>query len=168
MPTLTLNALNSLPCVTFAGSQALVSGVSLTLAQPISFGAASKRTGNFTTNANIIGDSGGNVTPFYANATNSVKLWAGSNSASVTVSDSVFHGLQFLASSTSSIINVDGTDTSVSTSTNGFSAASVEFGYTSLIATMCEGWFYGTALTSGNRTSLFNNMNGSSGYNGGL
>lgn len=52
-PTLTLNCLNSMPCLTFAGSHWLANAAAPTVAQPFAISFTAKRTANFSTSQYI-------------------------------------------------------------------------------------------------------------------
>jgi hypothetical protein len=70
----------------------------------------SVRTGSFTTEQYIASDSGINNIIEYK-AANTVQMYAGSAFKAATASDSSFHALQAILSGTSSVFDVDGTDT---------------------------------------------------------
>lgn len=170
MPALAFSALNSLPCVTF-NQKALTSTHALTLAQPVTLTLAMKRT--TVAVANIFGDTGGSITIFQPNSANVVQLFAGSNSSTVSMSDNAYHGLQVIANGASSTINVGGSGTGISAGTNGWSNTDVDLGYLTsfgggLIGSVCEAGIWPVGFSSGNQTTMYSNMSGSSGYNGGL
>jgi hypothetical protein len=167
MPALTFSVLNSLPCVTFAQTSGLAGTSTLTLAQPLTMPVASKRT-TAVSNDDIIGPTSRDAEGFYSSAGNAVQIFAGSSSSQVTASDGAFHGLQFVLNGASSAINVDGTSTSgLNGGTNGYGNP-VGLGLFHLTGVICEGGIWPSAFSSGNQTTMFNNMNGSNGYNGGL
>jgi len=171
MPALTFSALNSLPCLTFAtGDKLATPGIfSPSLPQPVTVTVVAKRTGNFTTEGDLVNDSGSQLNTFFDTSANAVRMYAGGTSGSFTASDNAFHGLQFVASQTAAYINVDGTANSTTVGTtafaNGVGVGGTFSGTTGLI---CEGGVYAIGFSTGQQTTMFNNMNGSSGYNGGL
>ena len=169
MPALTLSALNSLPCVTFSGSTFLTSPHSTaSITQPYSLAFVAKRTGATGSNANFFGDNSGSATVFYNNAVNQVSFWAGSQAGPLTASDNAFHGIQYSVNGGTSLGAVDGTTgTALSTSADAY-ANDTEIGFSQFIGVACEVTVWALNNSSGNQTTMFNNMNGSSGYNGGL
>lgn len=167
MPLLSLSSINSLPCMTFALGQDLTSTLTLTQAQPFSYSVVSKRTGNFTTFSDIIGDSSRSGEATYGGSADQIGIFAGS-AAIVTATDSVFHGVQFVVNNTSSAVAVGTTQTSGLTAGTQTLSNDIAIAITHLIGVVCEAGMWPVAFSGAQQTSLFNNQNSSSGYNGGL
>lgn len=111
--TLTFNCQSlTVPCVTYAGSQ--FSNESTTNSLPTTLTVVSARNSNFTTTQIMFGIQAGEFG--YQNSANTVFLFGGGSAGNVTASDSTLHAFNVLSNSTSSIINVDGTETATTTS----------------------------------------------------
>jgi hypothetical protein len=108
-PTLNLSCVNSLPCVVFsaASTQYLRSGTVTTQAVPYSASSVSMRTGAFTAFGDVQGGAGGNIIIGYANVTGEAELYLNNASLKPAAANSVWHSIQIVANSTSSI-SVDG------------------------------------------------------------
>lgn len=127
-PTLTLNCLGStLPCMTWSGSQTLLSANATNALhpQPFSVSGVGQRTGSFTSYGDILGTSGGSIQLAYNNSANTALLYAGNLSLTATAADSSFHAIQGLLNGVSSILYIDGSSTSGNP--GGTSFPSVEF-----------------------------------------
>ncbi len=124
-PLFVLNGIGSLACARIDDSFRYIPSASVlsATAQPVTASLVGKRTGRFTTSQAILGDNNTTISAFYSNAANAMKLYAGSNGAAVTVSDSAWHALQFVWNGASSDINVDGSVNTVNPGTNGLSAS---------------------------------------------
>lgn len=170
MATLTFSALNGLPCATFLAASAInyASTSSLVLAQPFSFGIVSKRTGNFAAENHIMLDTGGAPGVSYANTANGVWIFAGNLTATVTASDNAFHGLQFVVNNTSSAISVSNASTSSLNAGTGTFSNDLGISANDFTGVFCEGGLWPGAWSGGQQTTMFNNQNSSSGYNGGV
>lgn len=126
MPTLTLNALNGLPGMTFSGGAGVLTSPNITQAQPLTFTAVAK---------NISGAS----TPIEAGGAAVGMLYTGTNGASAvggatltaTAADGGFHSLQAVLNGASSAMVVDGTATSGTAGATGISVTPLRIGRTS-------------------------------------
>lgn len=115
--TLTFNCIGTLPCATATGSASysLTTGASGTT-QPYTLSAVSERTSNFTTLqvASISPLNGSTGTSIYFNSTANQALFGAPTFGSTftaTAADSNLHAFQAVANSTSSVLNVDGVET---------------------------------------------------------
>lgn len=110
MPSLTLSGIGGLPVMTFTGgSQGLKSTTSQTAqAQPIVAVTYVKRTGDFTTQADILQASQGGIQCLFASSANTAGSYSGTSVPTVSVTDSHWHSLIYLFNGTSSDIFVDG------------------------------------------------------------
>lgn len=123
-PTLTINCsgFTSQPCMTFASTQAGLNGptfITSPIAQPITFSAVMKRTSNFTTRMDTLGD--GHITMGWESTTNTAFILGGTPFGDATASNSTWHALQGLFSGASSNLTVDGSSNSITTGTTGLS-----------------------------------------------
>lgn len=171
MPALTFSAINSLPCLTMATTSQLNTATPLNAiaTQPFSMAIVAKQT---TGGSNLTMFGGGNPGTFWSTST-TVGMFAGSSVVSATATLSAFHGISFVFNNTTSSIQVDSTLTSpLSPGTNGLGIGGnhIVIGATSggMIGQLCEAGVWPVAFSSGQQTSMFSNMNGANGYNGGL
>jgi hypothetical protein len=130
-PTLTLNCINSLPCITFNGSQDLSVSAS-TMAQPVSYIGTAIRT-SVNTYAGIVGSYNGEGEEFgFCNSANKGYIYASSNVCiSGTMSDNRWHAIQAVIDGASSSFNWDGNSNTLSPGSFGAQAT----------------WYFGQGLT---------------------
>lgn len=110
----TISCLNGLPCdvFTYATSQFLVSSSFATLAQQYTFGAVAERTSNTTSYQKILAsDSGTDATLGFNDTANTVFMYGGAVVATASATDSALHTFSAVFNGSSSIMNVDGTET---------------------------------------------------------
>lgn len=125
-PQLLPNCGNALPCITGNNSATLsftrVTGLSSFTAASLSIVA--ERISNLTTDQVIISTyNGGNqMQGAFSASTNKWNLYAGSR-ADATANDNALHAVQMVSNGASSIINVDGTETTVNPGGGGSSSA---------------------------------------------
>lgn len=169
-PTLQFSALGGLPGLKYASASGTVlSGSTLTIAQPFSISTVYERTSNFTTTSTILGLSSGS-TIFGSNSSTNSVVFSNGTSLTATASDSAFHALQGTANGASSAIMVDGSDTTGNAGVNSYTGGSSRFGRGSGGFTpdgiIMEAGIWPSAFSAGNRTSLNTNQHSStSGYN---
>lgn len=131
MPALTLNALNSLPVMTFTNARGdRLNTATFTLAQPFSMNGVSQRTANFTTEQGILGATPTVIDLAFNSSTNTALVRSGS-SLTRTANNSAWHTLSGVYNGASSAIVIDGTATTGAGGTNGFSAVSLRIGRSS-------------------------------------
>jgi hypothetical protein len=168
-PSLVFSALNGLPGMNFGTStNGLLATGTITQAQPFTFSAVYKRV-NATPAGGIIGSDTGTTICAEASTSGNTGLTAGTL-VNETAADAAFHSINDLVSSTSSAINVDGTDTaSLSVGTNAFSSNAVRIGRcngaTLTTGSIMEAGILNATTTSTQRNSLSTNQHGSTGYN---
>jgi hypothetical protein len=173
-PKLSFSAINSLPALvgTSAANTALNNVNTLTIAQPITFTAIAKRTANFTT---LQWFQGSSATSVGLAATTSANTWEATAGSALTkaATDSAFHfGLGVInGNGTSSIIAIDNAETAGAAGTTGLSANTMRIlrgnGGGSCDCTLAEVGIWPSLVSSGNRTSMYNNAtSAASGYNG--
>lgn len=161
-PTFTLSGIGSLPCATFGGNGFyMVSSTIAADAQPITSALVAERTSAFTTYGEPFNNNNGsNISITYNDAANGIVLYSGTLSGAVTVSDSTLHSMSFVWNGSSSIANIDGTETTgISVGTSGTSTASQmgtasSQGFTGISA---EAIIWASGLSSGNRTNYCHN-----------
>jgi hypothetical protein len=177
-PTITTSALNGLPGLTgtAAANTSLTSTATLTQTSPYSWAAVAKRTASFTTLQAIIGSSGAlNVSLGFFTSADTVYT-DGSGSSKITlgsVTDSSFHAIQGVVNGASSYIAADGTESTASSGTSGFSTNTIRImrfaGGSSMDGgVFMEAGMWPGALTAGGggQLALLNtNAHGTTGYN---
>lgn len=108
MPTITMNAINGLPALTFASASAQIlnspsiSGISI----PHTWEAVAKRTANFSSWQEVIASTGHESDIVFYSSPNTVGGFNGTGMQSAA-SDNTFHVLQNSYNTTSQSINVD-------------------------------------------------------------
>jgi hypothetical protein len=115
-PTIVLNCLGSLPCMQFARAslQALYNATISTTIQPYTFSFVSLYTDEGNANLHdVIANYNGTAAAmdFTQGGTNNFSIYAG-NAISFTVTDSAWNNYQIDFNSTSSVVNINGTETS--------------------------------------------------------
>lgn len=160
-PTATLSCIGSAPCATFGGTGIyLESSTIATDAQPVTSGLVAKRTSAFTAYGEPFNNNNGsNVSITYNDAANGIVLYSGTLSSAVTVSDSTLHSMSFVWNGSSSIANIDGTETTgLSVGTGGTSSyvlmGSTSQGFTGISA---EAIIWASGLSSTNRANYHTN-----------
>ncbi len=158
MPTITQSALNGLPGLTgtAAANSNMTSTATFTRASPYSWAAVAKRTANNTTLQALIGSSGAlNVSMGFHSTANTVYV-DGSGSSKITlgsVTDNSFHAIQGVVNGASSIIAADGTESTGSAGSTGFSTNTSRImrfaGGSSMDGMWMEGGMYPGAFTGG-------------------
>lgn len=161
-PTFTLSCIGSLPCVTFGGTGFyMLSSTIATDAQPVTSALVAERNSHFTTYGEPFGNNNGsNISITYNDAANGIVLYSGTLSSAVTVADSTLHSMSFVWNGSSSIANIDGTETTGlsvgtgGTSTYAIMGASASQGFYGFSA---EGIIWASGLSSTNRTNYCHN-----------
>jgi hypothetical protein len=163
-PTLVFNCLGSLPCMAFSGTQSLSQTITFAAAnaQPVTLSAVQMRTGNFTTSQSTNATTSVNGPELgFGSSANTAAIFAGST-VTLAATDSAAHAIQGLFSGASSIINVDGVD-----STPGNAGAQglqfeTEFGGdgfgVSMVGRMFEGGNWSVGFTGTQRTNMCHNQ----------
>lgn len=174
MPTLTFSAQNSLPGLTYtsAANASLANVNSIVAAQPYSLTGVAKRTANFTTAQMVLATGSGTVFQFGFNtSTNTAFINYVAAAITATASNSAFHALQGVVNNASSVLTVDGTDTTGTVSSSSAWTNAFRIGRGSACCTidgviMEVGFWNSKAFSVGERTSLDSNMRGATnGYN---
>jgi hypothetical protein len=158
-PQLLFNCVGALPCIYFSGSKTMTTVNSSSMAQPISFSEVVERTGNFSTEGDILDfyTSSGISSFFYQQ--NQIGISAGSSIGVATAADSVLHAVELVVNGNQSVINVDGTASGVSTETNATSPPAA-FSPSSHLMTgyVNEAGFWRVSFTSLAQTTLCHNQ----------
>lgn len=180
-PKITFSAINGLPgwtCTAAANSSLITSttfgsGGTVAITSPYTWVSVAERTANtgvlqalmgWTTNPN-------GYLGFNNAAATAIVTSDGANKVTLgSVADSAFHAMiGVINSSTTGVLGVDGTETTGTTNTQvpaNVTARICRFaGGNSLDGIMMEAGLWGSAISSGNRTSLNSNMHGINGYN---
>lgn len=170
-PVYTASCANAKPCMTFAATQWLCTGTNInTVAQPLTWIAATSRTGAFTSYSMMVSETaGGNNYFTYRNSANSIAAAAGTSEQNITASDSTLHSLGFSFDGASSTFSVDGTTTTVGatpggqgTNANGANpiciGSSSAAGASQLTGTFMEHLMYPSHVSSGNMSTFSTNQ----------
>lgn len=121
-PVLTFNCIGTQPCMTWTSGMSLRSASNATSAsQPISISAVGKRTGSFTSYADLTSSSAGGVIQVGFSDTANTALGYAGTVGTASATDSTTHAISVLANGASSKINVDGSSSSVSIGASGIS-----------------------------------------------
>lgn len=107
-PVFTLNCLNSMPCMTFAGTQNIVSSTAPTVSNPVGISIVAERTGVFTTQTYLFSTHADGTTAGFRNVVSTWSMYAaGPGQVTAAATDSAWHVAEALYASGSSIINID-------------------------------------------------------------
>lgn len=176
MPALTFNALGGLPGLTYAvGNSTFLATGNVTASFPFSESGVITRTSNTAAVNCLLCTSTGTAIEFgLQNSANTALLLNNTGTITATANDSTFHAMQGVTAGTggaSSVLMVDGTATTGTTSNNPIMAVPVRLGRgnscCSLTGTIMEGGIWSsTTFAAGDRTNINNNQHGAtSGYN---
>jgi hypothetical protein len=165
-PTSTLPAIN---CGTAASNISLQIAGTITQGMPFTMFAVMIRTSDFTSTGGAMGGIlGSNIQGIGSGSSANTVTMSNGNVTSAAATDSVWHAVGGLANGASGAINVDGSDSTVNTGVNSFSAAAFRLcrgnsaQYPGRIA---EAIFYGATTTSTDRGNLSTNAHSSGRYN---
>lgn len=162
-PELLPNCISALPCMEFTrtASQGLTtSGSPSSGAATFTISVVAERTQAFTSFSNIFGGTSASVGAFFNNSANTAMVSQGSF-VTATANDSVAHAMQFIANTTTSFVNVDGTPGSTgnanttafpATSNIGIGAGNAFGGFDA------ETVIWSSVFSSGQNTSMCNNQ----------
>lgn len=161
-PTLVVNCVNGKACLNLSGNQGLISpALAATSSQPNSMSAVAQRNSGTVFEA-IIVNSAGTCGIIFNNAANGVRPYCPSLPTAISATDGVWHALQEVFNGTSGAMMVDSVDvTGINSGTTSLS--STLFVGTNVVGSLDirtteVGVILGTAITSGNRTSLDSNQ----------
>jgi hypothetical protein len=165
-PALAFNCLGVLPCMTFLGSssQIMNTGALTSSAQQNTYSAVAQRTGTFTA-VNTVFDTATFGTALYFTASaNTCAVYPGTTALTATCNDSTWHAMNALLNGSSSIINVDGSESSPGgAGTNGTGTPNRIGGSTTaaqyLTGTFFEAGTWHAASSSTQRNALCHNQN---------
>lgn len=171
MPPVVVSGLNSLPVLNCnTGTVFLASSGTFTIAQPFTMstayihnsGAASG--GAFGANTNILIGAG---------STNTALVNANGSGVTRAATDAAWHGAQGLANGngTSSVLNIDGGETTGAAGVTGFSANNIRLcrgAGSQLVGSVAEGGLWAVTSITTDRNNLYANQHGANGYNGAL
>lgn len=157
-PTLATNVIGSLPSMQSAADADNFTTASLTQAQPFTISFVYESTG--TADSGILSSGGLQIRPNQSGAGTGT-IYAGNTSFTVAMTNSAFHAGQVVFNGASSSINLDGSTSTGSPGTNGFSGAVILFsisGSQVLTGYISEVGIWSGSLTSGQQTSLNDNQ----------
>jgi hypothetical protein len=151
------------PCEAYTSSQLLESNAAPTDNQPFSLGTIDSRTGGTTSLSTIFASNGSFVGVYHASSAGNVTLYAGGLSNNVAATDNAFHALQTEFNGASSVIGVDGSSSTVSTSpgTNPFGNDALLTGAGGgggLVGVVCEEMVFTGANSTVDNTTLNSNQ----------
>lgn len=121
-PTLLINCLGSLPCMSVAGVSGLTSGNLVSnQAQPYTLSTVALRTSGAQSTIASYNDQP--TQGLFATAANTVGMYAGTSVATAAATDNVVHTLQFIFNNASSVIYADAASNTVNIgTTNGLTS----------------------------------------------
>lgn len=172
MPAITFSAVNGLPALTCSGSVVLNTTATFS---PTAYSETTvyERTSNIVVSGAFGFSSNGWIGA--GSVANSALIAQGTsvNVRAGSVADSAWHGLSatFSTVASSDALSVDGVDTTgIAAGTTSPSSVPLRFcraGANELNGHVAEGGYWGSySFTSTDRTNLYNNFHGTSGYNG--
>ena len=160
--TLVVSCISSLPCAAtsnVAGATA-TNGLTSGISQPFTISAVGNRTGNTSSFQDLLSIDNNDIQTGFSNSTNTSLMFAGSVT-SATASDSSFHALQHVYNGASSVLGVDGTESTVNPGTN-VPAAGGKFSIPGvsnvLTGQATEVGIWSGGFSSGQRTSMNSNQ----------
>lgn len=158
------SCINSLPCLVFASAASqrlLVTGPTIAIPLSMSFVAWAPSSSSPGT---VIGSNNAStpLTGYHFSTTaNVASISTGATRIEATATDGVFHAVQGLFNGTSSVINVDGTDTTTAANLSASFAGSIVIGGLSGSFSnnmISEAGVWNSGFSSGNRTSVCHNQ----------
>lgn len=175
MPDLVFNAINGLPGVVGVNSRSsLLTGISnISFTSPTSISGVFKRTGTTGSLTTAVGMNSGLVNIGGGTAVNTIVVAdnaGGSLSNNTTSADNAFHAVQGVNATSSSALQVDGTDATGTLTASGAGLNPLRIlrgnGCCSMDGVLMEGGIWVTTTFSlANRNDLNTNQHGTSGYN---
>lgn len=165
-PQLSFSCIGSLPCAVFPGSGVALGGVNCPVVTGVSDSAVSIRTSAFTSQGNIIScHAANNVLLAWWTTSGTITNFGGGTQIIATASNSVWHTIQAVYTSTTNagVVNVDGTETT-GTPGGGPSGSGLSIGNDALGGSvylngdLTEVGRWPLLFTSGNRSSLCHNQ----------
>lgn len=165
MPVLTASVIGSLSIMTFDSSDGLLAANSITQAQPFTLSTVARRTANPTFNQSPIGfDSGFGILGF-RNTSGKLFIYTGGSIPTApagTITENVFYALNGVFNGASSIISIDGTETTgldLGNTTGAFGkpAAGLTTGFV-LTGNVAEMGIWPVGFSSGNNSSMSANQ----------
>jgi hypothetical protein len=164
-PQLMPKAIGALPTMYFNGADGLSTAGTVALTQPISCSTVTDRTGTFT-QVNSIFASQHAIYCTYRQAANTFELYAGAAAPTGTASDNVFHAIQGVINHpggvTSSVLNIDGTETTGDAGANTFTSnlwvGRDDLSSSFLTWYISEVGIWPSAFSAGNRTAICHNQ----------
>lgn len=167
----TFSALNGLPGVTTVNATtSLLVTSNITQAQPFTFSAVCNHTANDVAATTMVGSSDSTSSLSWISGGGSAFIQAGSNVAQ-TATITTFHALQGVINNASSVIAIDGTETSGTAGTGAFNGTQAlrvmrGGGGGTPTGTCMEFGFWGSAFNGTVRTNMNSNQHGATnGYN---
>jgi hypothetical protein len=161
-PTLTFSCLGALPCLVFnsTNNQQLSSTNTISDAVPYSFSWVAERTGNTSQYNCIFNMASGNVQVGFYDSANEILTYANGSIVGTAANDNVWHTVQQLINGTGSIINIDGSETSISPGTLTTTNTTIIGGGSSheLAGDFAEAGLWPLGFTSSNRSSVCDNQ----------
>jgi hypothetical protein len=163
-PQLLPSCVNSQPCMLLTGTSLLQSAHALTQSTTASFSAAADRTASTGKSVWILDGTNNTSDGSGIQARTTANSWAliASNNVNITVtaSDSAWHAANGEnGTSSQGVINIDGTDSATSSTSNGTASTTPLMALGSGAAFLAEGGIWEAKLfSSGNRTSICKNQ----------
>lgn len=155
-PQLVFSSIGGKPAVVFAGAQLLSGGSFTAFAAPVSMSAVVARTAAFTVGAVLTAGTGTVLEVLFANA-NQISIYNGAQ-LFVAATDSIAHAMQFLFNGASSVISVDGAETSGNAGTTNLAAAPIYIGARSTLMNLTgpigEAGMWPVGFTAPNRAAM--------------
>lgn len=134
MPELILNAIGSLPGISFSGTQWLACINPLTQAQVLSLIYIAKRTTFSGTFGDIFSSGNGDVQVGFDTSTGNAFIYAGGSVITAAAAENQFHDFQAVLNNTTSVFYIDGGSNPASgVGVNGFNGTSPVIGAASIV-----------------------------------
>lgn len=164
-PTFIVSCTNSLPCMDFAGAQALSTSNNYTRSQPFTVSIVAERTGSTSSFADAFFAPTDGVQFGFGNAPNSSLLFCGTVTTA-TAADNAFHSLNSVANGLSSDNNVDGVQNTVNCGANGINGSTMLIGGTAnnLTGRIAELALWASAFSTTNSSNMYANQHVYWGY----
>jgi hypothetical protein len=163
---LTFSCLGALPCGTSNVTGAsYISAGSVVAASPITMSSVSNRTTNVTSFQAVIDFNDNNSFLGFVNSANTARLAGSAGQIAPTAADNAWHAMNGVLNGASSVLNVDGTETSGSLTTPSENSPACFLGSSGsqcssnpLAGKIAEGGIWATAFSGTQRTNLCHNQ----------